>query len=122
MAQASASAMDTSESRAYPEASSRHLPTITVKRMLNMSTTSRRFKTELVIKGVRHSNLSGEPVPHKGDWQQHLSIMVLAQDREGQDINVEASSNDMAWRQRISKRLTLGATVVIEQPSFSGTK
>lgn len=100
----------------------RDLPTITISRMLDMKTSSRRFKMELAIFGVRYSNKDGEPVPHKSDWQHHPGIMVLGQDIDGSEITVEAASNDMHWLQTLSKNFALHNTVVLDQPTFSGSK
>jgi hypothetical protein len=99
-----------------------NLPTITIGRMLEMTTTSRRFKIELVVTGVRNDNLSGEPVPYKAEWQQHLNIVALGQDVMGDQITIEVSNDDAAWMDRIAKQLMRGRTVVIEQPTFSGSK
>jgi hypothetical protein len=109
-------------SSASPASPGRSLPTITISRMLEMTTTCRRFKIELVITGVRNGNLNGEPVPHKAEWQQHLNIVALGQDITKDQITIEASSDDATWMDRISKQLARGNTVVIEQPTFSGSK
>lgn len=100
----------------------RNLPTITIGRMLEMTTTSRRFKIELVVTGVRNGNLSGEPVPYKAEWQQHLNIVALGQDITGDQITIEVSNDDAAWMDRIAKQLVRGRTVVIEQPTFLSSK
>jgi hypothetical protein len=108
--------------QAAPLSYNRALPTISVQRMLELTTTSRRFKVELVVTSVKNSNLAGEPVPYKPEWQHHLNFTVLGQDSNGDANTVEASNDDSAWMDQLSKRLVLGKTVVIEQPSFSGCK
>jgi hypothetical protein len=65
--------MDTQMAHVAPVTPGRSLPTITIQRMLEMTTTSRRFKIELVIPGVKNSSLTGKPIPHKSEWQQHLA-------------------------------------------------
>jgi hypothetical protein len=117
-----ADVMDTPMAQAAPVNPSRTLPTITIKRMLEMTTTTRRFKVELAITGPTNSNLAGEPVPYKTEWQHHLNITAVAQDSNGDEITIEVSNDDAAWMGQLSKRLALGKTVVIEQPSFSGCK
>lgn len=117
--------MDTEMAHASPSkptSPGRSLPTITISRMLQMTTTSRRFKIELVITGVRNGNLNGEPVPYKAEWQQHLNIVALGQDIAGDQITIEISNDDASWMDRISKQLARENTVVIEQPTFSGSK
>jgi hypothetical protein len=101
----------------------RDLPTITVKRMLDMTTSYRRYnQVELTISGVRFSNLQGKPVPHKPQWQQHPGIVVLGQDIDGSEITIEAVGDDMHWLESLSKHLTLAKTVVLEHPTFSGCR
>lgn len=119
---ANADAMDTPMAQAASVSPSRTLPTITIKRMLGMTTTTCRFKVELIVTGPKNNNLAGEPVPYKTEWQHHLNITVIAQDSNGDEITVEASNDDATWMDQLSKRLALGKTVVIEQPSFSGCK
>jgi hypothetical protein len=114
--------MDTAMGQAAPLSPSRTLPTFSIKRMLEMTATSCRFKVELVITGIKNSNLAGEPVPYKPEWQHHLNITVLSQDSKGDAITVEVSNDDSAWMEQLLKRLVLGKTVVIEQPLFSGCK
>jgi hypothetical protein len=97
-------------------------PTITVSRLLEMSTNSCRYKIELAISGVKFSNLAGKPVPHKTSWQHHPSITVLAQNVDGREITVEAMSDDMSWLQHLTKQLVLDKTVILEQPLFSGSR
>lgn len=121
-ATSSAYKMDTQMAHVAPVTPGRSLPTITIQRMLKMTTASRRFKIELVITGVRNSSLTGEPIPHKSEWQQHFNIVSLGQDRNGDEITVEATNDDTAWLNRMSKQLTMGRTVIIEQPTFSGSK
>jgi hypothetical protein len=114
--------MGTEMAHAPPVSHARTIPTITIKRMLEMTTTSRRFKIELTVTGVKNSNLAGEPVPSKSEWQHHLNIVVLGQDRNGDEITIEASNDDATWMGQLSKQLAWGKTVVIEQPTFPGCK
>jgi hypothetical protein len=65
--------------------------------MLDMSTTSRRFKIDLTITGAKNNNLQGEPVPEKTEWQQHTTIAVIGQDSNGQEITIEAADDDLIW-------------------------
>jgi hypothetical protein len=114
--------MDTEMADSASSKLAQNLPTITINRLLGMTTSSRRFKIELAISGVKFSNSAGEPVPHKTAWQHHPGIMVLGQDMDGKEITVEAMSDDTSWLQQLSKQLTLDKTVVLEQPSFSGSR
>jgi hypothetical protein len=99
-----------------------NLPAITVSRMLDMTTTSRRFKIDLAITGAKNSNLQGEPVPHKTEWQQHTTVAVIGQDSNGQEITVEVADDDPVWLGSVSKLLAMGKTVTLGQPTFSQSK
>jgi hypothetical protein len=114
--------MDTEMADSVSSKPAHSLPTITINRLLGIITSLRRFKIEQAISGVTFSNLAGEPVPHKTAWQHHPGIMVLGQDVDGNKITIEAMSDDMSWLQQLSKQLTLDKTVVLEQPSFSGSR
>jgi hypothetical protein len=113
-------AMDTLD--ATSSGAERDLPTITFSRMLDLKTSSKRFKMELAISGVRHSNLAGESMPHKAGWQHHPGIMVLGQNVDGREITIEAAGDDMHWLNIHSRNLTLDNTVVLERPTFSSSK
>jgi hypothetical protein len=96
-----------------------NLPAITVSRMLDMTTTSRRFKIDLTITEAKNSNLQGKPVPDKTDWQQHTTIAVIGQDSNGQKITIEAADDDLVWLGSVSKLLRTGRTVTLGQPIYS---
>jgi hypothetical protein len=83
----------------------KNLPAITVSRMLDMTTTSRRFKIDLTITGAKNSNLQGEPVSDKTEWQQHTTIAVIGQDNNGQKITIEAADDDLVWLVSVFKLL-----------------
>jgi hypothetical protein len=96
-----------------------NLQAITVSRMLDMTTTSRRFKIDLTIIGAKNSNLQGKLVPDKREWQQHTTIAVIGQDTNGQEITIEAANDDLVWLGSVSKHLRTGKTVTLGQPTFS---
>jgi hypothetical protein len=114
--------MDVKMADAGPSTPGRKLPTITISRMLETTTSTRRFKVNLVISGVKNNNLAGEPVPHKSEGQRHLNLTVFGQDSNGHRITIEATDDDVVWMDHLSKRLARGRTVTFGRPSFLGCK